>query len=160
MLFIYFFVSVCSDSNSDIVIVLQSSASIGERQYYDLMDLSKVLIKQFNLKQTRVGYEIFSMTAETMINLQDYSNTKSLIDAIAFPYKNGPTNVAAALANMNDNMFQAKNGDRSGSRNIGILAADGQSINRATAFTEAVKSHSAGTGIFTLGVAVKGEYSR
>ena len=155
------YISAC-ESDADVSIILQSSASLGENQYYELLKYVTELILNLNLVsgQHRVAMETYSAGATSRFNLNDFSDGPSIVNQLDYVFSGGVTNTESALENMNIDLLV--NGARTQSTvgKVGVLISDGFSIDRDAAFNEATVSHGDGTGIFTTAFNVKGKYSR
>ncbi len=94
---------------------IDSSGSIGEENYYTVLDFAKTVVSSLNVgTQTRVGIETFANAEELQFNLNQFEDREAVINAISFPYLRGSTNTASALKYMTDSMFKDPNGDRAG----------------------------------------------
>ena len=61
---------------------------------------------------------------------------------------------------MSDTMFKDPNGDRVGSRNVGIIITDGESNDRTETFQMAVEARKNGIELIAVGVNIKSNFGR
>ena len=150
----------CPDP-ADVVFAIDSSGSIGEKNYYTVLDFAKTVVSSLNVgPQTRVGIETFADDRTLQFNLNSFEDKDTLINAISFPYTRGSTNTAAALKFMNENMFKDQSGDRSDIKNVAIVITDGESIDRKETFQMAVEARKNDIEIIAIGVNMKSKAGR
>ena len=87
-------------------------------------------------------------------NLNEYSRKRAIFEAIDdIPYIYGSTNTADAIETMRSTMFTARNGDRRGVPNIGVIITDGISnINAQRTIPEAEYARREDIHIYTIGI--------
>ena len=150
----------CPDP-ADVVFAIDSSGSIGQENYYTVLDFAKTVVSSLNVgPQTRVGIETFANERELQFNLNSFDDKDALINAISFPYTRGSTNTAAAIKFMNENMFKDQYGDRPGFRNVAIVITDGESNDRKETFQMAVEARKNDIEIIAIGVNMKSNAGR
>ena len=62
------------------------------------------------------------------------------------------TNTGAALNLLRTSMFTSQNGDNPTARNVGIIFADSESVDRDVTFAEAVLAHEANIDLISFGI--------
>ena len=62
------------------------------------------------------------------------------------------TNTGAALNLLRTSMFTSQNGDNPAARNVGIIFADSESVDRDVTFAEAVLAHEANIDLISFGI--------
>ena len=150
----------CPDP-ADVVFAIDSSGSIGEKNYYTVLDFAKTVVSSLNVgPQTRVGIETFANEKVLQFNLNSFEDKDTLINAISFPYTKGSTNTAAAIKFMNENMFKDQSGDRPGFKNVAIVITDGESNDRKETFQMAVEARKNDIEIIAIGVNMKSNAGR
>ncbi|CAD5119952.1 DgyrCDS8533 [Dimorphilus gyrociliatus] len=144
----------CKQS-ADIVIALDSSGSIGNQNFYGLLNTIKDWIANID-QNSQIGLLTFSDTTKVEFNLNTYTGRYQIRDGVSFPYRRGGTNTADALRVMRTKMFRSETGDRPNVQNIGILITDGKSGNKEETFNEAILNRNAGIHMISIGVGVSG----
>ena len=140
----------------DLVFVLDASTSVTEANYEVMKDFVKFFLYNAAIDNgnVRVGMIIYSTADYLQWNLNEYTDSGSLFDAIDFmPYRYGSTNTADALKTMRTEMFTAANGDRPDVENIAIVITDGVSnINARRTIPEADEARQAGIHVYAIGI--------
>ncbi|XP_076807041.1 uncharacterized protein LOC143450401 [Clavelina lepadiformis] len=116
----------------DVVIVLDSSSSIGDDNWELLKTFVSGIIRNFMLGVDAAQIGLFRYNAivdtDTQILLNAFTDTEALIAAYdRIPYNGAGTRTGQALAYARDNYFLAENGNRPGVRNVLLVITDGRS---------------------------------
>lgn len=153
----------CRQDQVDISFAIDTSSSIGERNFYTMMGVTKNIIRALNLNTAstgRLGLETYSNIQTPGFQMNAYQTKEQILNAISYRYPGGTTNTAAALSYMRQTMFTSANGDRTNARNIGIVMTDGMSNDRAATFREAVLSRGTGNTLLAVGIGLGGKYGQ
>ncbi|CAG2185535.1 COL6A [Mytilus edulis] len=149
----------CGQAQVDIVIILDSSTSVGDDNYQKMKDFCKDFLKNADLDSgnIRAGIVSYSTGVHIEFQLNDYSTSQDIMDAIdAIPYRYGSTNTADGLRTMRSQMFTSRNGDRDGVPNVVIILTDGVSnINSRRTIPEAEQARAAGIHIYAVGIGLR-----
>ena len=138
----------CSNSSfKDVVFVIDTSASIGGRNRFQLIinftaNITTDLI--INSSRSAVGVILFSNTSNIEFNLTAHTSLSTLRSAIEdLPFsQGGPTNIANALRLLNSTAQNGELGFRNDSSKIAIVITDGQSRNMSEVSSTAKELHS------------------
>ena len=118
-------------SRADVVLVLDSSGSVGMDNWFKVLDFSKSLVKSFpilGLNGVQFGVVSYGNRATVQFHLNSFATHRELYRAIELiPWKDQETNTSGGLRTMNELMFVKERGDREGVPNIGIVLTDGVS---------------------------------
>lgn len=147
----------CS-SSLDLVIVMDSSGSIGYNNFKVQKTFVKNLLKGLNLGRdlTHVALINFNTRVHLLIdflNFTDYETTAQIIDNIF--YDGGYTYTADALRTANLQVLQEDRGMRpveSGTPKVVLVITDGMSSNRTATLIEAGRIKDRGFDIVTVGI--------
>lgn len=137
--------------NTDLVVVLDSSASIGSHNYKKAKSFAAKLVEEFSVHNTsRIAFVIYSDTAVTVIGLDNALAPEEIEEAIVdAPYLKGSTEthegIDAAVI-----QFQSTS-PRNVTRNI-IVITDGESNN--STLTAAAVKNAKNMGIHTFSVGI------
>ncbi|VDI44329.1 Hypothetical predicted protein [Mytilus galloprovincialis] len=149
----------CGQSEIDIVIMLDSSTSVGNDNYTKMTNFCKAFLKHADLDSgnIRVGVLSYSTFVHVEFHLNDCNTTQDIMEAIgAIRYRSGATNTADGLKIMRTQMFTAPNGDRNGVTNKLLILTDGVSnINPLNTIPEAEQARADGIHIYTIGIGLK-----
>lgn len=142
---------------ADIIFALDASGSIGQPNFQRQIDFVKSLVYSLNInpqsnRGARVGALTFSTEADIRFNLNEYTSSMEILNALTFRYVGGTTNTAAALRTMRERMFSSGAGDRAGVDNIAVIITDGRSNNEVDTFAEATRLRAAGVFVVAVGV--------
>ncbi|KAH9496728.1 hypothetical protein Btru_009230, partial [Bulinus truncatus] len=148
---------VACEAQADIVLVTDSSGSIGPKNYWKVLNFSVELANQFKIGKNAVlfGSVVFSDSAQKWFDLKDNLNIESLRrNILKEPYLNSTTSTDKALDLVrNANMFGRSAGGRDGAQNIVILITDGASDYPDKTIAAAGKLKTLqDTSIITLGI--------
>ena len=111
----------CNLAKVDLIIILDGSTSVGQANYAKMITFVQDFVSKADIDSgnVRVGALIYSTDVQIQFNLNDFSTTHEIVDAVGkIPYVYGSTNTADAIMTMR-NMFNANDGDRDGVANIG-----------------------------------------
>ena len=139
MLYIYSccnFVLLDLIDNTDITFVLDSSGSVSARNYQLIREFVEDIVQEMNIgpNSSRAAVIIFDDSASVRFNLNQYTDSSSLISAIRnIPYYAGGTDIPAALNMLRNSALNGALGIRNTSRQIAIFLTDGEGGNIAPA---------------------------
>ncbi|KAH9496731.1 Collagen alpha-5(VI) chain [Bulinus truncatus] len=148
---------IACQAQADIVLVIDSSGSIGPKNYWKVLNFTVDLANQFQIGKNGVlfGSVVFSDNAQKWFDLKDNLNIESLRRILLkTPYLNSTTSTDKALDLVrNANMFGRSAGGRDGAQNIVILITDGASDYPDKTIAAAGKLKTLqDTSIITLGI--------
>ncbi|CAK8684243.1 unnamed protein product [Clavelina lepadiformis] len=142
----------------DLVIVLDSSSSIGEPNWGLMKQFVGQFIDGFDVGPTaaRIGVFRFNNQVDTdsQILLKDYPDDKfELLGKLAeIPYRGRGTLTGLALQHARNVMFQADNGDRPEAPNVLLVITDGRAKDDNRVITQSQLLRDDGVVVFSLGV--------
>ena len=146
---------------ADVVIALDSSASVGVNRYSRLLEFTKDIVYNLNIGpgrgDSRVGLETYAGNSLVRYNLNTFTTRRDAVNAISFIYMDGSTATSDALSTMRD-MYDSNVGDRSGVRNVGLVISDGHSNDRHATQNEAQLTRAHGVTLLSIGVGMKTQY--
>ncbi|CAC5426245.1 unnamed protein product [Mytilus coruscus] len=149
----------CGLTKVDIVIILESSASVNDSNFQKMKNFCKDFLKNADLDSGNIQIGIVSYSTGVHIEFQmnDYSTSQDIMEAIdAIPYRNGSKNTADGLRIMRSQMFTAANGDRDGVPNVVLILTDGWSnISSQRTFSEAEQARAKGINIYSIGIGLR-----
>ena len=98
--------SGCKES-ADLVLAIDSSSSMGDSQYNQLLEFSRTFASLLNIGPagSLLAVETYADTNVVMFHLNKYDRKGDVINAISFPFMNGKTMTAEALRTMRESMF-------------------------------------------------------
>jgi len=139
----------------DLVIVLDSSTSVGQGNYDKMLQFCKDFLSNADIDSgsVRVGIVIYSTGVKKQFDLNSHKSKAAVFQAIdEIPYVYGSTNTADGIATM-IKMFSTANGDRPEVPNIGVVITDGVSnVNSRRTIPEAVNARDAGIHVYAIGI--------
>ncbi|CAH1788901.1 unnamed protein product [Owenia fusiformis] len=140
------------NNQRDIAILLDSSGSIGENNFYSILDSLKTLTNRFN-KDTNVAFITFGDSSVLRFGFQTYSDRSSLLGGIgSVGYSGGATNTGSALRMARDQVF-GRSGDRGDASNIAIVLTDGIStVNPESTLDRARELRDRGVRVVSVGI--------
>ena len=141
---------------ADLIILLDSSGSITEENWYKVLDFAKEIVDNFAIgpDDIQAGVLSYSNRATIAFHLNDYDNKRDIFRAIdRIPYKDQETNTSGAVRTMYEQMYTFAKGDRASAQNIAIVVTDGES-NRDETLTipESDNARSQGITMFAIGI--------
>ena len=103
------FFTGCKES-SDIVLAIDSSGSIGDAKYNQLLEFSRYFASLLNIgaSGSRLGVETYADTNMIRFHLNRFDRKGDVINAMSFPFMTGKTMTAQALRTMRESMFTGK----------------------------------------------------
>ncbi|KAH9505516.1 Collagen alpha-5(VI) chain [Bulinus truncatus] len=120
-------------TKADIIFIIDGSTSIGNRKWKNQTQFAASVTQYFNVDpNVRFGLVVFHKYAEKKFDLKDYSDHKSLSNAIlniSYPYIWGTYTDKAFEFVQNESMFGPQAGGREDVPNIALLMTDGMSSN-------------------------------
>jgi len=150
-----FYITECGLSKVDLVIVLDSSTSVGETNYNKMLQFCKDFLGNADIDSgsVQVGIVVYSTGVQKQFDLNTYTTKADMFDAIDnIPYVYGSTNTADGIASM-IKMFNRNAGDRPEVPNVGIVITDGVSnINSRRTIPEADNARAAGIHVYAIGI--------
>lgn len=154
----YFDYIVSSDcyTDMDLAFVIDSSMSVGSRDFKKVLRFCKNVVKnlEFSSGKTRIAAMTYHDDTWVRFNFKDFNTREDIVDAIeAFHYTSGATFTSEALRRLREDVFDSQNGDRPDVANKVILITDGVSnILPQRTIPEARKAERAGIHIFAIGI--------
>lgn len=147
--------NACHSVKADIVVLLDSSTSVGEQNFITIKQFTASVANSFNIGPSEVCLSVvtYSTYVQKHFNLNDYLDKTSLVHAInALKYHSGVTNTGAALEYVFRHGFTLQAGDRPDAKNIVIVISDGRAVDSLLASKEATLLHHAGITMIAVGV--------
>lgn len=142
----------------DLVIILDSSTSVGIDNFEKMKDFVNELLRNadINNDRARVGILTYSTGVKVEFQLNSYKSNADVETAVKnIKYTYGSTNTADAIATMRNEMFTAANGDRPGVANVGVIITDGVSnINSRRTLPEAANARNEKIHIYAIGIGI------
>ncbi|CAC5388786.1 Delta-like protein 1,Neurogenic locus notch homolog protein 2,Fibropellin-3,Delta-like protein 4,Sushi, nidogen and EGF-like domain-containing protein 1,Sushi, von Willebrand factor type A, EGF and pentraxin domain-containing protein 1,Delta-like protein C,Fibropellin-1,Delta-like protein B,Neurogenic locus notch homolog protein 1 [Mytilus coruscus] len=146
----------CGRAKVDIVIILDSSTSVGYDNYQKMKNFCKDLLKKADLGSGNIQVGIVLITSAVRIefHMNTFSTSQDIMEAIDdLPYIYGSTHTFDALNKMRSQMFTAANGDRDGVPNVAVILTDGVSnLNSGKTILEAEQARAEGIHIYAIGI--------
>ena len=153
---IFIWSSGCGLSEVDLVIIIDASTSVTEKNYKKMLQFCKDLVDYADVDSgsVRIGVMIYSTDVEPIFHLNRYTTSGDIKNAIdQIPYIYGSTNTADSLLELHSRFFTTSNGDRPGVDNIAIVLTDGVSnINARRTIPEAEAARGKGIHIYSVGM--------
>ena len=147
------FFSVCDQEEVDLVLVLDSSGSVGPKNFGKVKNFIKKFLKAADIDggKVRVGIDVYSTFDEVAFNLNTFNSKADIFSAIdALPYKGQGTKTGRALETMRTEMFTVANGDRPDVDNVVLVITDGESFDTPIPVADAARAD--GIHIYAIGV--------
>ncbi|MFT7811389.1 collagen alpha-1(XXVIII) chain [Arapaima gigas] len=143
----------CRESPLELVFVIDSSESVGPKNFDTVKDFVNALIDRVSVSReaTRIGVVLYSHISKVVVSLQQQSGQDDLKAAVRkMPYLGEGTYTGSAIKHANQ-VFQAS---RPGVRKVAIVLTDGQSDQRdEVKLEEAVhEAHATSVEMFVIGV--------
>lgn len=132
----------CSDA-LDIVVVLDSSSSIGTANFELMRGFLNTLVSSLNVapEKTRVAAIRYNRKTHFLWDFDDYDNLDDMRSAIAnIPYDGSGTHTGKALNYTRENILQPEAGARDGVAKVVVVITDGKSQDDVTRPAEILKS--------------------
>ncbi|XP_054018478.1 vitrin [Dryobates pubescens] len=117
----------------DLSFLIDGSWSIGKRRFQLQKQFLSNIVQALGIGSVGplMGVVQYGNDPSTEFNLQTYTNSKDLRDAIEkIPQKGGLSNVGKALSFVNKNFFLDANGNRRGAPNVVVVMVDGWPTDR------------------------------
>lgn len=141
----------------DIVLVLDSSTSIGLQNFLQMKKFAQSLLTKMsaNSASLRVSLVYYNTNATVLLDFnayRDIPSTVSLIDTIQYSF--GSTNSGHTLSQVNDYVLQAANGMRPVENSIPkliVLMSDGRSDNETDTLQQAQRILARGFDLLSVG---------
>ena len=147
------------DSALDIVIIMDSSGSIGAIDYQKGLNFIKSIVQDLTIGEndTRVGLINYSFNASIITNLTtEYNKTRLLQIVAGMKYEAGNTNTQDALRLANDVILQENNGMRPPEKGIAkvviVLTDGGSNVNAQLTIPNANKIKQRGFSVVSVGI--------
>ena len=153
------YMSVC-EVNTDIIFVIDSSGSIGESDYRNVLDAVNNYVAELKIgrEDNQVGLIIFSDDAMIIFNLNTYTDKSELQQAINnTQYIGSRTDTAAGLQQLIDVGYTVEAGARLKSQTVlrvAIVLTDGRSNDKSETFAAAKRVHDFTPAILVYAVGV------
>ena len=128
----------------DLSIVIDQTKSVGEDNYDTMLESVRKLISKYNVgpDKTRISIVTYHKTGQVRASFDDtkYQNqeglNKLLDEMIANDKLGNTTRTDIALEVVNNEVFNAKNGDRPDSPNVMIVFTDGATHKSSKPYSE------------------------
>ncbi|KAK3781270.1 hypothetical protein RRG08_052837 [Elysia crispata] len=150
-----------SERQADIFLLLDASASVGQRNFNLTLDFVQTIVKSFTIgsDNVRIGMATFARIVANQIRLDQYLNKPDLLAAVgAIRYTRGNTNTHKALKLARTEVFGELYGGRDLAPNFLVVLTDGRSSHPRQTADEA--SLLAQQDITVLAVGVGSNYNR
>ena len=144
------------------VFILDSSGSV-EKKFDMAMRLTRRIISGLNFAggRTRVGLLTYSDQPTVRFHLNEYTDRRSVLNAVAFTQQLGRTNTAAAIDRVRIDMFTSYRGDRPGDDNYAVLITDGYSnVDQHRTVPAAEQARRSGITMVAVGIGENGSVDR
>ncbi|CAL1528436.1 unnamed protein product [Lymnaea stagnalis] len=145
-----------NESYADVIIVMDSSESIGYNNWRKQLDFAASLTSNFRIGPNDMRFAAISYgtVVHKLFDLKSYSLASTIGGAIKLAtYQAESTNTASALKYITDQgMFNLGAGARSGATKIVIIMTDGQSNNPADTQVEASNLIAQGVHMIAIGI--------
>jgi collagen type VI alpha len=138
----------------DIVFVLDLSGSL-EEVYDVVIQFAKrsILSLPVGSGLTRVSVVTYAEIPKLVFDLNAYTSTATIRNALAFSKAGGTTNTQEAIRLAYQTAFTTTRGDRSGVKNVMVVVSDGQSnVQPASTIPEATSAKQQGIELFAVGI--------
>ncbi|XP_019624292.1 PREDICTED: matrilin-2-like [Branchiostoma belcheri] len=144
---------VRTSAGLDLVFLFDGSSSVTSANFKVMKDFVKDVVKTFVIQPdtTHIAVVQYSNVARTEFNLNTYSKTADVVDAIGrIHYMKGGTNTAAALTYVGQSVFTRSMGDRPRNPNVLVVITDGKSNDNVADATRALRLR--GVYVYAIGV--------
>lgn len=149
----------CDNAEVDLVIILDSSTSVGQENYNKMLKFCKDFLANADIDSGAVQIGIVSYSTNVIVEfyMNTYSTKQQVFDAIdSIPYRYGSTNTYGGLQTTRTQLYTAGRGDRNGVPDVVIILTDGVSnINSRRTIPEAQRLRSAGIHIYAVGIGLQ-----
>lgn len=153
---VFYIILECGLAEVDLVIILDSSTSVGVGNFQKMLLFCKELLMNADIDSgnVRVGIVMYSTEVNIQFHLNQYSSRAAMFEKIDnIEYIPGNTNTAGGIQTMRRDMFTSVNGDRPNVRNVAVVMTDGVSnINSHNTLLEAENARQRdGIHIYAIG---------
>ncbi|VDI70712.1 collagen, type XII, alpha [Mytilus galloprovincialis] len=140
---------------ADIVLLIDSSGSVGKSNFQKQIDFVKDFVNRFSIGSTKNQFSV--VTFATAVNnefwLNKYMNKQGLMNALKnITYNAGSTNTHLALDFVRQNSFLSANGGRPNFGNIVIILTDGKSDDQSATKKAAEDLHMLRAQVISVGI--------
>ncbi|CAG2199898.1 unnamed protein product [Mytilus edulis] len=140
---------------ADIVLLIDSSGSVGKSNFQKQIDFVKDFVNRFSIGSTKNQFSV--VTFATAVNnefwLNKYMNKQGLVNALKnITYIEGYTNTHLALDFVRQNSFLSANGGRPNFGKIVIILTDGKSNNQSATKKAAGDLHLLRAQVISVGI--------
>ncbi|XP_062379556.1 collagen alpha-4(VI) chain-like, partial [Sardina pilchardus] len=148
--------TVCSDETvADIVFLVDSSGSIGSKNFQRVREFLHSVVYRFNVApdRVRIGMVQYNGTQRTEFSLNTHQNKTDILEYIdKMPYMRGCTMTGLGLKFILEKLFVESAGSRAKEKvpQIAVVITDGKSEDNVEPFAENLKKQ--GITIYTIGV--------
>ncbi|XP_062602399.1 collagen alpha-1(XXI) chain-like [Saccostrea cucullata] len=143
----------CGYSAADIVFILDSSGSVGSKNFEKTKEFFKAMVDGFQIgsKTVRIGAVPFSTVVHNTFQLTSFYSKSALKSHISdIPYESGGTNTADAIEYARTTSFGSYG--RNDTSKIAVIITDGKSNDKSNTLSEAQLLRNNGVIIFSVGV--------
>lgn len=142
-------------AKADIVFVLDSSGSIGKKNFHKILKFVQTISKSFQVSpdEVQIGVDTFDAVTRTEFTMNKYKDSYSVLEAIGkISSHSGLTYMGKALKRLREHSMTTAAGARPNVTHIGILITDGKPNGPLDVMAEAKKVQDAGIRLFALGI--------
>ncbi|CAL1545324.1 unnamed protein product [Lymnaea stagnalis] len=143
------------DAQADILLILDSSGSIGQINYNIMADFAASLTSKFMVGPTKVRFAaiLFSDDVLSRFNFSTYPTNAGVFQGLlGLSYLGGGTNTADALKDARTFSFQTANGARSNAPDVAVVITDGLSNDPSDTSAEAALLKASGVTVLVVGI--------
>ena len=145
----------CGTNIADIVILMDSSVSVGTTNFQKQKNFVADFVGNFNIGPNNVQIGVVTVASEphNEFNLNTFQIKADVVNAVySIEYIFGGTRTDLALTYVRENSFTAASGDRTDVINILIVITDGYSNQPELTRQEADKLHQTDVKVFAIGI--------
>lgn len=148
----------CVSGKADVVLLLDSSTSVGKANFNRMLDFTKDIVKSLDVDsgRFRVGIATYNTFVAHRTLLNEFQTSADLLRHIGnIPYSYGNTNPADAMKFARDSMYNTDSGDRPDATDIIILITDGlANVNPRRTVPEAELAREKGIRVLVMDIGV------
>ncbi|KAK0041752.1 collagen alpha-6(VI) chain [Biomphalaria pfeifferi] len=145
------------EGKADILLILDSSTSIGRTKYATQANFTANLTRNFHIGPDAIqfGAVLFSDNIRNLFDLNHFHTNDEIAQAlIHMPFLTGSTHTALALDYARNTAFTVSHGARSNVGKIAIVITDGNSQNHAQTAQAAERLKNSGVKVIAVGVGI------
>ncbi|XP_036358133.1 uncharacterized protein LOC115210527 [Octopus sinensis] len=142
-------------ATADIVFVMDSSASVGYKNFHKMLDFVEKLVDKFEIgpKHIQIGAMSYNSRPHLEFHLNKFNSKSAIKKAISkIHYKVGNTYTDQAINFMHYHMFTHANGARTNVPKIGVIITDGESTLPEDTKLEAEAARHSNITLISIGI--------